>query len=46
MLSKKMTFSLMSLYNITCICFRGTFRDGRLMTLMPSSVLLTESMHS
>ena len=24
MLSKKMTFSLMSLNNITCLCFRGT----------------------
>ena len=28
MLSKKMTFSLMSLNHITCPCFRGNSRDG------------------
>ena len=28
MLSKKMTFSLMSLNNITCFCFHGSFCDG------------------
>ena len=28
MLSKKMTFSLMSLITITCSCFRGNSRDG------------------